>query len=217
MADVREAIAAERRELVAVLAELPAERWDEHTLCAGWRVREVVAHMTLPFRHSKRRVVFELVKARGDFNRVADRCARADAGRLSAAELAACLRDNAEHPWKPPRGGYDGALTHDVVHGLDFTIPLGVGRRVPNERLWPVLDGMASARGVKFFGVDLDGVRLQADDLDWSFGSGVPVTGAAQDLLMVLAGRRLPYGRLSGEHAARFTRDAVRSGSEGRP
>lgn len=38
--------------------------------------------------------------------------------------------------------------------------------------------------GLKFFGADLRGVRLCAEDLDWSYGSGSPVFGAAQDLLL---------------------------------
>nr|WP_201784431.1 hypothetical protein [Nonomuraea pusilla] len=60
-------------------------------------------------------------------------------------------------------------------------------------------------RGARFFGADLRGVRLQADDLGWSFGSGTVLAGAAQDLLLVAYGRRLPRGRLRGEAVARFT------------
>jgi hypothetical protein len=56
------------------------------------------------------------------------------------------------------------------------------------------------------FGVDLAGVRLCADDIDWTFGSGSPLTGAAQDLLLVVCGRKLPSGRLHGEPSQRFTR-----------
>ena len=51
---VRAEIAAERRELADVLAGLPPERWDEETLCAGWRVRETLAHITMAFRYSSR-------------------------------------------------------------------------------------------------------------------------------------------------------------------
>lgn len=46
----------------------------------------------------------------------------------------------------------------------------------------------------RFFGADLDGVRLRADDLDWTFGTGTPLTGAAQDLLLLAYGRRMPPG-----------------------
>jgi uncharacterized protein (TIGR03083 family) len=50
MDDIRDMIAGERGALAEVLASLPATRWDEPSLCAGWRVREVVAHITMPFR-----------------------------------------------------------------------------------------------------------------------------------------------------------------------
>lgn len=202
--EIRAAIAAERAELAAVLAGLPAAAWDSETLCAGWRVREVVAHMTMPFRSSVPRFVLDMVKAGGNFNRMSDRSARRDATNLSAAELTATLGDNAGHPWKPPGGGYAGALSHDVIHGLDITVPLGIGRKVPEDRLRLVLDGM-NAKTMGYFGVDLTDIQLRADDLDWSRGSGTPLSGQAQDLLLVVCGRMLPPGHLHGEPAERFT------------
>ncbi len=89
MDGIRDMIAAERAELAEVLTALPAARWDEPTLCAGWRVREVVAHVTMPFRYSRGRFAFELVRSRGAFNAMADRCARRDAAIMSPDELAA--------------------------------------------------------------------------------------------------------------------------------
>lgn len=210
MTDVRDAIVQERRELAEVLAGLSPEMWDASTLCAGWRVREVVAHVTMPFRYSVPRFWTELIKARGNFSKMADRCARRDAQALSATQLVAVMRDNAQHPWKPPGGGFEGALTHDVVHGLDYTLPLGIDRRVPEERLRIVLQNLGSSRARKFFGVSMDGIELRADDLDWSLGSGTPMHGVAQDLLLVLCGRTLPAGRLHGEPSSRFTADMPR-------
>ncbi|GCD94719.1 maleylpyruvate isomerase family mycothiol-dependent enzyme [Embleya hyalina] len=199
------ATAAERRDLAAVFEGLSVEQWNSPSLCAGWRVREVVAHMSLGFRCSLPRLGLEAVKARGSLHRMTDRRARADAAALSTDELVAALRDNAEHPWKPP-GGPTSALGHDVVHGLDVTVALGLERRVPQERLRPLLDAIAP-RGLRFFKANLAGVRLCADDLDWAYGSAAdaPLTGAGQDLLLVAFGRRLPPGRLRGEHRDRFT------------
>lgn len=199
---IQAAIAAERRDLAAVLTDLPGPMWDAPTLCAGWRVREVVAHMTMPFRYSAARFAAELVRSRGNFNQMADRCARRDAGRMTPRELAAALADHADHPWKPPGGGFQGALTHDVVHGLDITVSLGISRHVPEDRLRIVLAGLTSPRSLKFFGIDLHGIELRADDMDWSLGSGTPVSGAAQDLALIICGRRLPAGRLHGEPSA---------------
>jgi uncharacterized protein (TIGR03083 family) len=204
MTDYRAMIADERAEFAATLAELPVDRWDAPTLCAGWRVREVVAHMTMPFRLSMPRFVLGMLAARGDINRMADRAARRDTARFSADELAACLAVNAHHPWKPPGGGYEGALVHDLVHTLDITVALGIDQRLPDARL-RVLTRFDSPRGIKFFGVDLAGIQLRADDLDWTFGSGEPLCGRAQDLALVVCGRSLPAGRLRGAASARFT------------
>lgn len=204
MTDIRTAVAGERRDLASLLADLPAEDWDRPTLCAGWRVREVVAHITMPFRLSGPRFLLELAKAGGKFDRLADRRARGDAAELSAAELTECLRQNVDHPWKPPGGGYQGALSHDVIHGLDITVALGLDRRVPPDRMRHILDDM-NPRQLKYFGVDLSGIQLRATDLDWTHGTGDPLTGTAQDLLLVLCGRTLPPGHLTGPAVARFT------------
>jgi uncharacterized protein (TIGR03083 family) len=203
--DLMPAITAERQDLADLLSDLPAGAWDAPTLCERWRVRELVAHMTMPFRYSGARFLAELARSGGRFDAMADRCARRDAARLSSGALLAALRDNVTNPWKPPGGGLTGALTHDVVHGLDMSVPLGTGRRVPKERLRIVLASVTGASALKHFGTDLTGVELRADDIDWSFGSGQPVSGAAQDLLLVVCGRKLPSGLLGGAPAGRFT------------
>lgn len=193
--ELKSLIAAERREIADVLDSLSAEQWDAPSLCAGWRVREVAAHLSMGFRYSLPQVVGQLVRARGSLHRMTDRLARADAAATAPGQLAGWLREHAEHPWTPPVGGLAGALGHDVVHGLDITVALGIDRRVPEDRVRVLLD-QVTYRGAKFFGADLAGVRLCADDLDWSFGSGTPVTGAGQDLLLLAFGRSVPEGRL---------------------
>jgi uncharacterized protein (TIGR03083 family) len=200
---VRDAIAAERGELATLLQGLPAELWDAPTLCAGWRPREVLAHMTMAFRMSMPAFARGMLAARGNFNRMADRQARRDAAELSPEQLVQCLHDNVRHGWKPPGGGYVGALAHDVTHGLDITVGLDLGRRVPIDRLRIVLEGL-TPKQLRYFGANIDGVELRANDLDWSIGAGSPVTGPAQDLLLVLSGRKLPAGHLAGEQSRRF-------------
>ncbi|MDH2424321.1 maleylpyruvate isomerase family mycothiol-dependent enzyme [Sphaerisporangium sp. TRM90804] len=202
---LRAAVAAERGDQARLLAELDPEQWDAPTLCDGWRVREVVAHTTMPFRTSLARTLLELAKARGDINRMSDQCARRDAARLTSEQLLASLRDNITHPWKPPGSGVHGALSHDVIHGLDITVALGLDRRVPPDRIAMVLTGMRP-QNIAFFKTDLTGVALQATDLDWTHGTGAPLHGRAQDLLLLICGRHLPPGHLKGEPAPRFTR-----------
>lgn len=164
--------------------------------------------MSLGFRYSLPRTLAELVKARGSLHRMTDRCARKDADAHSTGQLAAFLRDNADHPWQPPFAGIEGALGHDVVHGLDISVALGLDRRVPLDRV-RVLLKKVTPKSTKFFGADVGGVKLCADDLDWSYGTGTPLTGAAQDLLLVLYGRKLPHGLLRGEPQGRFVTEGV--------
>ncbi|WP_031079374.1 maleylpyruvate isomerase family mycothiol-dependent enzyme [Streptomyces sp. NRRL S-118] len=202
--DLTSLIAAERRDIADLLDGLTAPQWDAPSLCAGWRVREVAAHMSMGFRYSFPQVAARLVRARGNLHRMTDRLAREDAATASTEQLAAWLRDNALHPWTPPVGGLASALGHDVVHGLDITVALGLDRRVPADRVRVLLDHV-TYRSAKFFGADLTGVQLRADDADWVFGTGTPLAGSAQDLLLVAFGRKLPAGRLRGAATARHT------------
>ncbi|MGW7684368.1 maleylpyruvate isomerase family mycothiol-dependent enzyme [Kribbella sp. NPDC054772] len=194
MTDIRSAVTAERSECANVLAGLTDDQWDQPTLCAGWRVRELVAHMTMPYRTSGMQFVTGMVRAGGKFNRYADKQARRDAEEMTSAELLDCLRQNVDHPWKPPGGGYEGALSHDVIHGLDATVALGLDRQVPLERLRLIFDAM-KPRQLKYFGVDLTGIQLQATDLDWTYGTGTPLKRPAQELLLHLCGRTIGVTR----------------------
>lgn len=187
---IQDLIAEHRHQLAAVLAGLSAQQWEAPSLCEGWAVRHVTAHVTMPFRYSTARFLKELAKAGGNFQRMSDGVASRDA-ELPREELIAALRDNAEHSWRPPGGGYEGALTHDVIHGLDITRALRIEQAIHPEAMRIVLDTIADAKTRKHFGVDLDGLRLQATDLDWSSGSGGPLRGRAQDLALVLTGRRI--------------------------
>jgi uncharacterized protein (TIGR03083 family) len=49
-------IAEERRALAGLLDGLTDAHWDTPSLCEGWRVREVVAHLVMPFSASLPRI-----------------------------------------------------------------------------------------------------------------------------------------------------------------
>ncbi len=65
--------------LASLLDSLPAAQWDTPSLCAGWRVREVVAHLTMPVRYSPTQFGAELKDCDGDFARPFNRLASRDA------------------------------------------------------------------------------------------------------------------------------------------
>jgi uncharacterized protein (TIGR03083 family) len=187
---------AERDRLASLFGALTPEQWDAPSRCAGWRVREVIAHVTMPFRATPIAVMAGVARAGFSFHRYADRDARSAAEAMSQAELVGLLRANIDHPWRPPGGGAAGALSHDVIHGLDVTEPLGLPP-APADRLALVL-ASASRRQMTYFGVDLDGRKLAATDTDVSVGEGpAVVTMTAREILLVVTGRR-PLNQVRG-------------------
>ncbi len=200
------AIADEYRALADLLEVADRAVWDAPSLCEGWRTREVVAHMTMPVRFSAPAFLAELEAADGDFTRLSNAIAARD-GALPLETLLAALRSEVLHGWLPPGGGLEGALTHCVIHELDIIEAVPLARAVPLPRVARVLGIVSDPGSPNLFGVDLTGVQLRADDLNWSQGSGAMVSGPAQALALVACGRLLPTGRLGGDAAGRFTHD----------
>ena len=197
-ADLQPVVAAEFLALADLLESAADAQWDTPSLCAGWRVREVIAHMTMAARYSEEEFMAELRRCEFDFGRLSNEIAGRDAG-LPTSELVANLRSEVMQHWTPPGGGYHGALNHVVIHGLDVTVPLGVPRRSPDDTIRVVLDDLTQGDVHQHFGTNVAGRSLQATDLDWSYGSGPALRGAAGDLALVLCGRTLPAGRVEGE------------------
>lgn len=174
-----------------------AEAWATPSPCEGWRVREVVAHVTMPVRYDEAAFVAELKAVDFDFTKLSNAVAARDA-ELAVEALLANLRDPALAAWTPPGGGVDGALSHAVIHGLDATAPLGRSGDLPSDAVAEVLAGLTAGGGHQNFGLEIEGTRFEATDLDWSHGSGPVVRGTAADLVLHLSGRQLPAGRLTG-------------------
>jgi hypothetical protein len=153
--------------------------------------------MTMPVRYSPAQFQDELRGCDGDFTRLSNLVASRDAA-LPASLLVGNLRDEALHRWAPPGGGHKGALNHVVIHGLDVSVPLGAQRRSPDGAVRAVLDDLTRGGSHAHFGFDLAGVSLTATDIDWNFGSGTPISGAAADLALLVCGRQLHAGRIHG-------------------
>lgn len=193
---LRSMVAAEYLALADLLGSATDAAWDTPSLCEGWRVREVIAHLTMPARYDQEAFVAELQARDFDFRRLSNELAARDA-QLPTQELVANVRADTLLRWTPPGGGYHGALNHVVVHGLDATVPLGLARRSPDETVRVVLTNLTEGGIHEDFGTDISGRRLEASDLDWSHGSSGPVLRArAEDLVLMICGRTVPVDRL---------------------
>jgi len=195
------AIEAERRELADLLDRLTPADWDVASLCRGWTVRDVVAHMTLTTRLSRAAAVFGVLRARGDINRMIGDAARRRAAEFAPPELVAQLRATAGSARRPLGTQPPDPLVDVLVHGQDIARPLGRTREMPAERVLPALEHVWSS---SFYGARkrFPELRFAATDLPWSAGDGAEVRGPGGELLLVLTGRAAGLAALDGPGAA---------------
>jgi uncharacterized protein (TIGR03083 family) len=196
--DVQLLVAAEYSALASALADISVDAWDTASLCAGWRIREVVAHLTMATRYDETQFLAELQAAEFDFDRLLNTIAARDAN-LDVETLLAGLRSDTMQRFTTPDGGSLGALSHVVIHGLDVTVPLGIGRVSSDRSVGLVLDGLTANGAQTRFGGVIEGRTLAATDVVWTWGSGVPLEASGGDLILALTGRAVPAERLRGE------------------
>jgi uncharacterized protein (TIGR03083 family) len=191
--DLQSWVAPTFERLADLLAAAPAATWDAPSLCEKWQVRHVVAHVTMPARLTPEQFGAEMAAAGGDFAVLSDAVAARDAS-LPVADQLAALRSARLHAWQPPGGGAAGALSHAVIHSLDVTVALDRPAVAPPQAVVAILDQLTASNGA-WFGIDLTGVRLEASDADWSWGSGDVVRADGGSLVALLSGRARPDGR----------------------
>lgn len=196
---VFEGVAAERRALADVLDHLTQEQWNTPSLCEGWLVRDVAAHLIVPLVTPLRKFALALVKARGNFH-VANQAVGAQTARDYGDRLPAALREHADSRFTPPGSGALAPLTDVIVHGQDIRRPLAITREFDPDRIRTVLDFLVSPAATRgFTESSVQRFRWAATDLDWTGGSGPQVTGPAEAILLTLTGRGVARADLSGE------------------
>ncbi len=208
--EVFAASAAERRAVADLLDGLDEQQLATPSLCAGWDVRTVAAHLVSAVAPQGMGFLKALVGARGNFHRANDVLAR-HVARRPVAELADLLRRHADSRFAPPVVGPCGPLTDSLVHAGDMWVPLGLPHDPAPESVRMALDFVTGGRPFGFVpGGRLSGIRLVADDLGASWGEGEPVEGRGIDLLMVACGRAAVLAELRGVGVATLA-ERVRS------
>ncbi len=195
-ADVLSLARDERADIAEFLATLTPEQWEAPTLCAGWRVRDVVAHMISYDELDGRGLARRFAEGRLRLTRINALGVARNASR-GPDELLALLKESLE-----PRGllsafGGRVALVDGLIHHQDIRRPLGMPRAVPAERLLVALPFARIAPPIRGFW-RARGLRLVATDLGWATGSGPEVQGPAEAILMAVAGRRDVVAELTG-------------------
>ncbi len=200
--DVWRSIDSERLSLADLLDDLSPAEWETPSLCTGWLVRDVAAHLTQAHM-GYRDALVGAVRARGSFDRMI-RDAALRIGPLSPEECSRRVRAMVGSRRRAPMVSPVEPLVDVLVHGQDIAVPLG------RERPVPPTPAAAAAQRVWDMGFPfrarkrLAGLRLRATDGDLVLGDGAPVEGTTGDLLLLITGRTATVHRLSGEGVKRL-------------
>jgi uncharacterized protein (TIGR03083 family) len=198
--EVWQTIDAERLSLADLLDDLGPAEWETPSLCAGWRVRDVAAHLTLS-QLGVLPAAVAMVRAGGNFNRMVRDTARRQA-RLPTGQYAVLLRAMVGSRRTVPGITHLEPLIDILVHGQDITVPLGRTRAMPPRaaaaaasRVWPNLWPFRAERRLR-------GFRFAATDDDWTAGEGPRIEGPMGAILLLLTGRAAGLSRLTGPGVA---------------
>ncbi|WP_369406876.1 maleylpyruvate isomerase family mycothiol-dependent enzyme [Millisia brevis] len=191
------AISDERRRLATVFEEFTSDQWATPSLCAGWSVHDVAAHLVVPLVVPMWRFGVAMALARGNFDRANVAMTRHIAD-TRGDRLPELLTEHADKRFTPPGHGPLAPLTDVIIHGQDILRPLGLTIALDPEPLAAVLDYAARGDSTERprFGIPL---RWEATDLDWAHGSGPAVTGPAIALALILTGRMAGLADTTGD------------------
>ncbi len=196
--DAWTAIDDQRRALVHLLEDLSEREWRQPSLCEGWTVRQVAAHLALQNTtwSAMPRAVPDLIRHGGMNGAIhAMACRHAE---LPVEVIVGQIRDQIGVSRPLPTVTFRETAIDYLVHGQDIAVPLG--RTVPMP---PGLSVLAAdrvwARPRMFHARQkLAGYRLVADDAPWSAGQGHQISGPIGALLLLLTGRSAALPQLSG-------------------
>ncbi|MFJ2509213.1 maleylpyruvate isomerase family mycothiol-dependent enzyme [Arthrobacter citreus] len=194
------AVHEERRALIADLEDLPEDAWQRPSLCPGWSVHDVLAHLVDTARTTRLGFLRGMVRARFDFDRSNADGVRKHRG-SSPAETLEAFR-SVQHRTSGPPAPRATRLVEAVVHGEDIRRPLGIVRSYSPGAVDAALAYQAKT-SVKLGGGRelLDGLSLAADDGGFRHGSGDEVRGSTLALLLAVSGRPVRDDELSGPGA----------------
>lgn len=199
MADGWELAAKTRTDFADLIEGLTDEQWDSPSLCEGWAVRDVAGHIVSFIELSLPALMLSMAK--GGFN--PDKAFNATAkkfGARPASEIASIIRANAAKP-SAMKSFPAGLTTVDVaVHTQDVRRGLGLDGALDPDVVAEALDFSTSHPKSKLMvpPEQIAGLRLEATDLDWSWGEGDLVRGTGEAVLLGI-NRRDVASELEGE------------------
>ena len=200
--DIWPTIHAERRALAADLQRLNEDQWSTPSLCSGWTVREVLAHMSAAASMTLPSFFAKLLGSGFRFEGVQEKGISAELGG-SAADTLDRFASLADSKRRPP-GPTDVMLGETVIHAQDIRAPLGIQHDYPTDAVVQAADFFKGSNLLIGTKRRIAGITLRATDADWSHGTGPEVSGPILALVMAMTGRTTAVDELSGEGVAKL-------------
>lgn len=126
-------VTEQRLALADMLAGQSEADWERPSLCAGWTVRDVAAHVTLiPIPPSRGSMLVDFVKARGNYARFNTVASQRRAAR-TPTQLIQDFRTTAESRSVPWPADPANVMWDILVHVQDIAIPLGIDFPTPPD------------------------------------------------------------------------------------
>lgn len=199
-ADIWPVIHAERKALATDLQPLHDEQWSSTSLCSGWTVRDVTAHMTAAAKITPPSFFAKLASAGFSFERVQASGVAAEKGNTPADTLAhfEAVINSVKHPPGPA----DTMLGETIIHAEDIRWPLGIRHDYPAGAVLRIADFFQGSNLIIGAKRRIAGLTLQATDASWSHGNGPEVSGPLLSLVLAMTGRKAALDDLSGDGAA---------------
>jgi len=198
--DIWSLVHAERAALAADLANLTDEQWATPSLCTGFSVRQVLAHLTAGASLNPVRWLAGVVRCRFDFDkmnamRLAEQLGASPTETLARFRSVLTSTTNAPVPTA-------AVLGEAIVHGEDIRRPLGLHRDYPIATLTQLANYYQGSDLVVPAKGRIVGLRLQARDGSFGAGSGPLVSGSTLALIMAMTGRESYCDELDGDGVA---------------
>ena len=195
--DIWPVVHTERKSLASDMTGLPSERWSAESLCTGWTVRDVLAHMTATAKVTPANFFPKLIGSGLNFGRMQSKDIAAESGASPSDTLVRF--ESVLTSTKRPPGPPASMLGETIVHSEDIRRPLGIQHDYPIEAVVQVADFYKGSNLILGTKRRINGLRLRATDVDWSHGSGPEVSGPMLSLLIAMTGRKAVLNDLSGE------------------
>lgn len=200
-------IHAERDALAATLADLPAADWSRPSLCVGWTVHDVAAHVISTPQIGWGDIAAMALRSPGrSYNTIIYRHVKRLGARETRESILADYEKYAGSTHRVPITTSVEPLVDALLHHQDIARPLGIERAMPPDAAAVAADRvrrLAFLLGTRRL---LRSVRLVATDVDWTRGEGPTVSGPIQELLMLCSGREPDRSLLTGDGLAELPR-----------